>query len=153
MSDNIKMVAKNRKARFLYLIEETLEAGMVLKGTEVKSLRQGRVNLKDGYARIQDGELWLENINISAYPFAHYGNHDPERSRKLLIHKHQLRRLTGKTAERGYSLIPLSLYFKDGRAKVQLGLAKGKKQQDKRQAIRERQESREIERALKREYR
>lgn len=153
MSDKIKIVAKNRKARFEYTIEETLEAGMVLKGTEVKSLRQGRANLKDGYARIKGGELWLENVNISQYPFSHYGNHDPERSRKLLIHKHELRRLTGKTAERGYSLIPLSLYFKDGLAKVQLGLAKGKKMQDKRQAIRERQESREIERAMKREYR
>ncbi len=153
MSDKIKMVAKNRKARFEYSIEETLEAGMVLQGTEVKSLRQGRVNLKDGYARIKDGELWLENINISIYPFSHYGNHDPERSRKLLLHKHELRRLTGKTAERGYSLVPLSLYFKDGRAKVQLGLAKGKKMRDKRQAIRERQESREVERALKKEYR
>ncbi len=153
MSDKIKIVAKNRKARFEYTIEETLEAGMVLKGTEVKSLRQGRANLKDGYARIKGGELWLENVNISAYPYSHYGNHDPERSRKLLIHKHEIRRLTGKTAERGYSLIPLSLYFKDGLAKVRLGLAKGKKMQDKRQAIRERQESREIERALKREYR
>ena len=152
MSDKIKMVAKNRKARFEYTIEETLEAGLVLTGTEVKSLRQGRVNLKDGFARIKDGEVWLENVNISPYPFSHYGNHEPERPRKLLIHRYEIRRLTGKTAERGYSLIPLSLYFKEGRAKIQLGLARGKKTRDKRQAIRERQESREVERALKRDY-
>ncbi|MBW1713325.1 MAG: SsrA-binding protein SmpB [Deltaproteobacteria bacterium] len=150
MADDFKMVAKNRKARFEYTIEDSFEAGMVLVGTEVKSLRQGRINLRDGYARIKAGELWLENVHITPYPFAHYGNHEPLRSRKLLVHKREIRRLTGKVAERGYSLIPLSLYFKKGRAKIQIGLAKGKKAYDKRRALRERQESREIERALRR---
>ena len=150
MVDDFKMIAKNRRARFEYTIEETLEAGLVLVGTEVKSLRQGRVNLKDGYAQIKEGELWLENVHISPYPFAHYGNHEPLRGRKLLVHRHELKRLTGKVNERGYSLVPLSLYFKKGRAKVQLGLGKGKKTVDKRRAIRERQESREMARALRR---
>jgi len=150
MADDFKMVAKNRKARFEYTIEDSFEAGMVLVGTEVKSLRQGRINLRDGYVRIKAGELWLENVHITPYPFAHYGNHEPLRSRKLLVHKREIRRLTGKVAERGYSLIPLSLYFKKGRAKIQIGLAKGKKAYDKRRALRERQESREIERALRR---
>ena len=152
MAEQIKLVAKNRKARFNYQVQETFEAGLVLKGTEVKSLRDGRVNLKDGYARIKAGELWLENVHISPYPMAHYGNHEPTRPRKLLVHKRELKRLTGKVAERGFSLVPLSLYFKQGRAKVQLGLAKGKAAPEKKRAVRERQESRQIERALKREY-
>jgi len=152
MAEQIKLVAKNRKARFNYQVEETLEAGLVLRGTEVKSLREGRVNLKDGYAKIKGGELWLENVHISPYPFAHYGNHEPTRPRKLLVHKGELRRLTGKVAERGFSLVPLSLYFKRGRAKVQLGLAKGKTAPDKKKSIRERQESRAIERTMRREY-
>lgn len=150
MKRAIKLIAKNKKARFQYSIEESFEVGLVLKGTEVKSLRGGRVNLKDGFARIKDGELWLENVHISPYPFAYYGNHDPDRPRKLLAHKHEIRKLTGRTAEKGYSLIPLSLYFKDGRAKIELGVAKGKKLHDKRQAIKERLENREAERAMAR---
>lgn len=150
MAESFKMIAKNRKARFLYEIGETIEAGMVLKGTEVKSLRQGRVNLKDGYARIKNGELFLESVHISPYPWTHFGNHHPERSRKLLVHKRELRRLIGKLTERGFSLIPLSIYFKNGKAKVQLGLGKGKRVHDKRQAIKERQETREVERAMRR---
>ncbi len=152
MADQFKMVAKNRRARFEYFVEEKLEAGLVLRGTEVKSLRLGAVNLQDGYARLKAGELWLENIHISPYPYAHFGNHEPRRARKLLVHRRELKRLTGKTAERGYALIPLSLYFKNGRAKIELGLAKGKKLHDKRQALKERQESREIERAVRRRW-
>jgi len=152
MADQVKMVAKNRKARFEYQVEESLEAGLALLGTEVKSLRDGRVNLKDGYAKVSQGEVWLENVHISAYPFAHYGNHDPLRSRKLLLHRGEIKRLTGKVAERGYALVPLAVYFKNGRAKVQLGLAKGKKLHDKRQTIKERQESREIERAMRQRH-
>ena len=151
MADDFKMIAKNRRARFEYTIAETLEAGLVLVGTEVKSLRQGQVSLRDGYAHIKNGELWLENVHINPYPFAHHGNHEPLRGRKLLVHKQELKRLIGKVTERGYSLIPLSLYFKKGRAKAQLGLGKGKKTLDKRRAIRERQESREMARALRRE--
>lgn len=150
MSGGIKIIAKNRKARFEYFIDDKLEVGMVLGGTEVKSLRDGRVNLSDGYAVIKKGELWLQNVHISPYPYAFYGNHDPLRPRKLLAHKIEIVRLVGKTAERGYSLIPLLIYFKNGRAKVELGLAKGKKNHDKRQTIRERQDQRDAERAMAR---
>ncbi len=150
MAGGIKLIAKNKRARFEYFIEDKLEVGLVLKGTEVKSLREGRVNLKDGYARIKDGELWLENVHISPYPHAHYGNHEPMRTRKLLAHKREIRKLVGKTAEKGYSLIPLSIYFKDGRAKIELGVAKGKKLHDKRQVIRARQEKRDAEREMAR---
>jgi len=152
MADQVKMVAKNRKARFEYQVEESLEAGLALVGTEVKSLRDGRINLKDGYAKVSQGEVWLENVHISPYPFAHYGNHDPLRSRKLLLHRYEIKRLSGKVAERGYALVPLAVYFKNGRAKVQLGLAKGKKLHDKRQTIKERQESREIERVMRQRH-
>jgi SsrA-binding protein len=149
MAEEFKLIAKNRQARFQYEVEETFEAGLVLQGTEVKSLRQGRVNLKDGYAHVKAGELWLENVHISPYPWAHYGNHEPLRRRKLLVHKHELRRLVGKVAERGYALVPLAMYFKKGRAKVELALAKGKKLHDKRQTIKEREDNREAERAIR----
>jgi SsrA-binding protein len=150
MNNSIKMIAKNRRVRFEYHVEETIEAGLVLKGTEVKSLRQGRVSLQDGFAQVKGSELWLKNVHISPYPFSYYSNHDPKRDRKLLAHKREIKRLTGKINERGYSLVPLAVYFKNGRAKVQLGLGRGKKAADKRQAIRERQEAREIARALRR---
>ena len=150
-SDYTKVVAENRKARHNYFIEDTYEAGMVLLGTEVKSLRLGRVNLKDSYARVKKGEVFVHQMHIGAYPFAHYGNHDPLRIRKLLLHKHEIKKLYGKINERGYSLIPLKLYFQNGKAKLTLALAKGKRKHDKREAIRRRDQERDLERS-KKEY-
>jgi SsrA-binding protein len=146
-----KVVAENRKARYNYFIEDTYEAGMVLLGTEVKSLRLGRANLKDSYARITKGEVFVHQMHIGAYPFAHYGNHDPLRIRKLLLHKREIKKLYGKINERGYSLIPLKLYFQNGKAKLTLALAKGKRKHDKREAIRRRDQERDLERS-KKEY-
>lgn len=147
--DHIKQIAENRKARHEYFIEEQFEAGLVLKGTEVKSLRQGRANLSDAYARFKNGELFVYQMHISPYPYAYYDNHDPLRVRKLLLHSHELRQLLGKLTERGYSLIPLRLYFRDGKVKMLLALAKGKKQYDKRQTIRKREEDRDLQRHRK----
>ena len=144
-----KIVAENRKARHNYHIEDTYEAGMVLKGTEVKSLRDGRANLKDAYARIKNGEVFVHQMHISPYPFAYYNNHEPLRVRKLLLHKAEINRLYGKVNEMGYSLIPLQLYFKGGRAKMKLALARGKRKYDKRESIRRRDEKRELDRAKK----
>lgn len=141
-----KIVCQNRKARHDYFILDRYEAGMVLLGTEVKSLRLGRGNLKDSYARIRDGEVFLYNMHIGAYPFAAHGNHDPLRVRKLLLHKEEIKRLTGKVQEKGQALIPLDVYFKGGRAKLTLALTKGKRKYDKRQAIRKREEERELQR-------
>lgn len=143
----IKVVAQNRKARHDYFIEESYEAGMVLQGTEVKALREGRVNLKDGYARIKDGEVFLMDIHISPYAFGNRFNHDPLRPRKLLLHDREIHRLTGKVKEKGFSLIPLSIYFSHGRAKVSLALAKGKKLYDKREALKRKAMQKEVERA------
>jgi SsrA-binding protein len=145
--DGTKLIAKNRKARHDYEIIETLETGMVLVGTEVKSLRAGRVNLNDSYAEIHDGELILRNLHISPYDQANRFNHDPLRARKLLAHKRELRRLIGKTAEKGFTLIPLSLYFRRGRAKCELALARGKRSYDKRQATAERDAQRKLQQA------
>ena len=142
-------ICVNRKARHDYFIEETYEAGLVLLGSEVKSLREGKANLKDSYARIVNGEAILLNVHISPYRNAHPFNHDPTRTRKLLLHKRETRRLTGKTKERGLTLIPLRLYFKDGKAKVELGLARGKKLYDKREVLRKKAAAREVERSLK----
>ncbi|MBW2259367.1 MAG: SsrA-binding protein SmpB [Deltaproteobacteria bacterium] len=147
MPANIKIVCQNRKARHDYSILDEYEAGLVLLGTEVKSLRLGRANIKDSHAKIRRGEIFLHNMHIGAYPFAAYGNHDPERPRKLLLNKQEIRRLTGKIIERGHTLIPLKIYFKDGKAKVLLALAKGRRKYDKRQAIRNREEKRELDRA------
>lgn len=144
-----KTVCQNRKARHDYFILDTYEAGMVLQGTEVKSLRLGRANLKDSYAKITGGEVFLHSMHIGAYPFAHYGNHEPRRPRKLLLHKGEIKRLIGKVEEKGQSLIPLEVYFKKGKAKVLLALAKGKRKYDKRQSIREREEKRELQRATR----
>jgi SsrA-binding protein len=144
-----KVVCVNRKARHDYFIEETYEAGLVLVGSEVKSLREGKANLKDSYARINKGEAFLLNTHISPYAAANRFNHDPTRTRKLLLHRQEIRRLTGKVKERGLTLIPLRLYFKNGRAKVELGLARGKKLYDKREALRKKAAQREIERSLK----
>ena len=143
------MIAENRKAKFNYFIEDEFEAGLVLKGTEVKSLRMGRANLKDSYARIKKGELFIYQMHISPYPFAHYDNHDPLRPRKLLMHKAEIKRLYGKINEKGYALIPLKLYFKEGKAKMVLALAKGKRRFDKRETIRRRDQKRELERSKK----
>ena len=146
----IKIVAENRKARFDYHIEDTFEAGMVLRGTEVKSLRRGRCNLKDSYARIINGEVWVLNMHIGPYPFAYHENHDPLRVRKLLLHKQEIKRLYAKVNEKGHSLIPLKLYFKDGWAKLTIALAKGKRKYDKREAIKRRDEKRDLDREIKR---
>jgi SsrA-binding protein len=143
-------IAVNRRARFEYHIEETFEAGLVLLGSEVKALRAGRANLKDSYGRLEGDEVWLWNAHISPYGPASQFGHEPLRTRKLLLRRDEIRRLTGKVKERGLTLIPLRLYFKNGRAKVELGLARGKKHHDKRDAIREREVRREMDRAMKR---
>jgi SsrA-binding protein len=143
-----KVVATNRKARHDYLIEETFEAGMVLNGTEVKSLRAGRASLVDGYAFVENGECWLDAVHIPEYTQGTWNNHSPRSKRKLLLHKTEIVKLGQKIKEGGYTLVPLKLYFTDGRAKVELALAKGKKDYDKRQALRERQDKREADRAI-----
>jgi SsrA-binding protein len=148
--DNLKIICRNRKAYFEYTIDALYEAGMVLKGTEVKSLRQGKASINDAYARFKDGEIYLYNAHISPYTPAALDSHHPERPRKLLLHRWELRRLLGKTQERGYTLIPLRMYFRDEHAKVEIALARGKKKVDKRQTIRRREEQREMERARKR---
>jgi SsrA-binding protein len=140
-------VCRNKKASFEYELGERFEAGLVLTGTEVKSLRMGRANLLDAYARASRGECFLVGAHISPYSQAFYGNHDPTRKRKLLLHAKEIKRLEGKTQERGRSLIPLRLYFKNGRAKVELALARGKKTHDKRHSIREADTRREMSRA------
>ncbi len=147
MENHIKIVTENRKARHNYFIENKFEAGMVLKGTEVKSLRLGNANLKDSYARIVNGEVFVHQMHIGAYPFAYYGNHDPLRPRKLLLHKNEIKRLYSKVNEKGSSLIPLRVYFKGGKVKITIAIAKGKRKYDKRETIRKRDEKREIERA------
>ena len=144
---SVKIVCQNRKARHDYFILDEYEAGMVLRGTEVKSLRLGRANLKDSYASVRGRELFLLNMHIGKYPYSAHENHDPLRPRKLLLHRDEIERLIGKTKEKGQSLIPLQVYFKEGKAKVTLALAKGKRKHDKRDAIRKREEKREIERA------
>jgi SsrA-binding protein len=144
-------VAENRKARHNYFIEDTYEAGMVLLGTEVKSLRLGKINLKDSYARIKRGEVFIHQMHIGTYPFASHNNHDPLRKRKLLLHKYEIKKLYGKVNEKGYALIPLKVYFSRGKAKLTLALAKGKRKYDKREAIRRRDEQRDLERS-KKEY-
>lgn len=146
---HIKNVAENRKARYNYSIEDKYEAGVVLQGTEVKSLRIGRANLKDAYARIKNGEVFIYQMHIGPYPFAYYENHAPLRPRKLLLHKHEIKKLYGKVNEMGYSLIPLRVYFKNGKAKITIALARGKRRYDKREAIRRRDQNRELERAQK----
>lgn len=144
-----KLVASNRRAHHNFEILETHEAGLVLQGTEVKSLRQSRADLKESYARIDRTEAWLLGLHISPYAQGNRANHDPLRPRKLLLHRAELNRLLGKIMEKGLTLVPLRLYFKQGRAKVELGLARGRKTLDKRHAIREREETREVQRALR----
>ena len=139
-----KIVCQNRKARHDYFIDEIYEAGIVLVGPEVKSLREGRASLVESYARVKDGELFLHNMHVTPYPFAHHINIDPTRIRKLLMQKREIKRLIGKTEEKGYSLIPLSIYLSRGIIKVELALAKGKKRYDKRYILKEREMKREL---------
>jgi SsrA-binding protein len=146
----MKDIATNRQARYRYNFLETWEAGLVLTGTEVKALREGKAQIKDGYATVRDGEVWLHNVHIPPYGPASRENHEPERSRKLLMHRREIERLIGKTREKGLTLVPTRIYFRDGRAKVEMALARGKDVGDKRQAIKEREMKREMERAIRR---
>ena len=143
-----KLVAQNKKARHDYLIEDTFEAGMVLQGTEVKSLRAGRASLIDGFCDIEDHEVWLHGVHIPEYTQGTWTNHAARRKRKLLLNRVEIDKIQRKTSEKGYTIVPLSLYFKDGRAKVEIGLAKGKKSWDKRQTLREQQDNREKQQAI-----
>ena len=142
-------IAENRKAFHDYHVLDTWEAGMVLLGTEVKSIREGRVNLRDSYARVEKGEVWLYNVNISSYSHRGYADHEPLRQRKLLMHRDEIRKLIGKTTEKGMTLVPLRMYFRKGRVKVAIGLAKGKKDYDKRETIKRRETERETRAAVK----
>lgn len=143
-----KLVASNRKARHDYAIEDTVEAGVMLTGTEVKSLRAGRASLVDGYAVVIDGEMFLQNVHIPEYTQGTWTNHPARRTRKLLLHRAQIDKIDQRVREQGLTLVPLSLYFKDGRAKVELAVARGKRTYDKRQSLRERQDKRDVERAM-----
>ncbi|GAA4612991.1 SsrA-binding protein SmpB [Saccharopolyspora hordei] len=143
-----KVIAQNRRARHDWAVLDTYEAGIALTGTEVKSLRQGKAQLADGFATVDDGEVWLRNVHIPEYTEGTWTNHEPRRSRKLLLHKREILRLVGKLKESGLSLVPMSLYFKDGRAKVELALARGKKAYDKRQDLARRDAQREMQRAI-----
>jgi SsrA-binding protein len=143
-----KLIAQNKKARHDYHILDTYECGLALTGTEVKSLRQGRASLVDGFGQLDGGEVWLHNVHIPEYTQGTWTNHSARRKRKLLLHREEIDKLIGKTQETGHTLVPLALYFKDGRAKVELALAKGKKEYDKRQTLREKQDRREAERAI-----
>jgi SsrA-binding protein len=148
--DQHKVVATNRKAYHDYFIEDKLEAGVMLRGTEVKSLRDGRVNLQDSYASVDNGEVYLHHCHISPYSHGNIMNHDPLRARKLLLHRKEINKLIGKTQQKGLTLIPLRIYFsKQGKAKVEIALAKGKKQYDRRESIKAREAGREVERAIK----
>ncbi|GLY77062.1 SsrA-binding protein SmpB [Actinoallomurus iriomotensis] len=142
-----KLIAQNKRARHDYHIEDTYEAGLVLTGTEVKSLRAGRANLTDGFAHIRDGEVWLEGVHIPEYTMGTWTNHAARRPRKLLLHRREIGKLSGATTESGRTIVPLSLYFKDGKAKVEIAVARGKRAYDKRQAIAKRDAEREMQRA------
>jgi len=148
----VKVVATNRKAFHEYFIHDTSEAGIALLGSEIKSIRAGRVSLQDGYVSFEKGEAWLVNVHIAQYDPASRQNHDPKRRRKLLLHRREIDRLAGKVQEKGFTVIPTRLYLKDGRAKVEIGLAKGKRLYDKREAIAKRDSQRQVDRALKEQY-
>ena len=147
-ADEVKVLARNRRARHEYHVDETLEAGVVLAGSEVKSIRAGKATLVDAFADIDRGEAWLHQVDIGVYPFAHGRNHDPRRKRKLLLHRREIDRLAGKIREKGYTLVPLSLYEKKGRVKAELALVHGKQQWDKREDAKKRESQREIDRAM-----
>ncbi|MCS7220395.1 MAG: SsrA-binding protein SmpB [Anaerolineae bacterium] len=145
----IKTIATNRKAYHDYEVVDTLEAGIVLTGTEIKSIREGRVNLRDGFAIIRGGEVWLLNVHIAPYPGGNRQNHEPRRERKLLLHRREINRLAGRVQEKGWTLVPLRLYLKDNKAKIELGLVRGKREYDKREAIAKREAEREVQREMK----
>ncbi len=147
--EHVKIVAVNRRATHDYFIDDRFEAGLVLTGTEIKSIREGRVNLREGYARITNGEAWLTNVHIAPYEPGNRYNHEPLRERKLLLHREQIAELVGQSRQRGYTIIPLQLYLKHGRAKVELGLARGKREFDKRESIAKREAQRDIERGIR----
>jgi len=149
MSDNIIEILRNKKARFEFEILDTYEAGVVLKGTEVKSIRQKKVNIQESYAYIKNGEVYIIGMNISLYEMGNYFNHEPLRERKLLLHKYEIRKLIGKLNERGYTLVPLRMYIKNGKVKIELGLAKGKNTHDKRRTIQERDSKRDMQREIR----
>ena len=149
MAKSPGVIAVNRKAYHLYHIEESFEAGIVLKGSEIKSIREGKVNLSDAYAKPEGGELWLHNSHIASYDAASYNTHEPTRPRKLLLHKKEINSLAGKVVQKGLTLVPLKLYIKHGVAKLELGVARGKKLYDKKEAIARRDADREAERAMK----
>ena len=148
----VKVVATNRKAFHEYFVSDTFEAGVALVGSEIKSIRAGRVSLQDGYVSFEQGEAWLVNVHIAQYDPASRQNHDPKRRRKLLLHRREIDRLAGKVQEKGFTVIPTRLYLKDGRAKVEIGLAKGKRLYDKREAIAKRDSQRQVDRALKEQH-
>lgn len=145
-----RVLADNRKALFDYHVDRRIEAGIALLGTEIKSVRDGQVNLRDGYARVEGGEVWLRNVHIAPWSHASRENHDPTRPRKLLLHRAEISVLAGQVSQKGYTLVPLRLYVKNGVAKVELGLARGKRRYDKRQAIKEREVARELRAAVRR---
>lgn len=148
-TEHVKIICKNRKAFFNFEIEDTFEVGICLMGSEVKSLRDGKANLSDSYGKIRNGEIFLVDCHISPYSQANRENHEPLRDRKLLLHKREIKKLTGKVAERGYSLVPLRMYFKNGKVKLEMGLARGKKNYDKRESIKKKDQRRELERMMK----
>lgn len=147
--EHVKVVAVNRRATHDYFIDDRIEAGLVLTGTEIKSIREGRVNLREGYARVLNGEAWLVNVHIAPYEQGNRYNHEPLRDRKLLLHRDEIARLIGQVRQRGYTIVPMQLYLKHGRAKVELGLARGKREFDKRESIARREAQRDIDRALR----
>jgi SsrA-binding protein len=147
--ERVKVIAVNRRATHDYHIDDRVEAGLVLTGTEIKSIREGRINLREGYARINNGEAWLSNVHIAPYEHGNRYNHEPLRERKLLLHKRELSELVGRVRQRGYTLIPMQVYLKHGKAKVELGLARGKREYDKRHSIAKREADREIERGMR----
>ncbi len=146
MAEGKKIIAENRKARFDYFIEETYECGIALEGTEVKSVKNGNISFPDSFAEIKDGEVWVKNFHISEYAYSSIFNHNPDRPKKLLLHKEEIKRLNRKVEEKGYTLIPIEFYLKNGRVKVALGVCKGKKQYDKRATIKDRDLNRELQR-------
>lgn len=149
----VKVIATNRKARYEYRFYDTIEAGLVLVGSEIKSIRAGRVSLREGFVLFEGGEAWLVNVHIAQYDPASAQNHEPKRRRKLLLHRREIDRLQSRAQEKGFAVVPARLYLKDGRAKVEIALARGKKRYDKRQVIAERDSKRQVERALKERYR
>jgi SsrA-binding protein len=147
--EKVKLVQRNKKAYFNYEIAEKLEAGLVLKGSEVKSIRDGKVSIAEAYARMKNGEVWVVGMDVAPYPQAGpYNNHEPRRPRKLLLHRSEIRKLAGKIQQKGLTLVPLALYFKDGYAKLEIGVARGKKQYDKRQTIKDREADRDLRRRM-----